>query len=156
RYSNYTLISGDGQYRADPGEGFLMATNHSNRFSHSNESSMHLELEVCDPLVVGFLEPFEGPARTAKALEALRVGAGVLQMGSPTMDLQMVKDEFGDLHVELKNSLANYFKDEHGILPRSLDGYFGENGTVTRAFLDPNNKKGVLAMIEERVTELTE
>jgi len=134
-----------------------MGTNHSNRFSSPSENgSMHLELEVCDPAVVGFLEQFEGPARSAKALEALRFGVGVLQTSSPTMDLQMVKDEFGDLHVELKNSLANYFKDEHGILPRSLNGYFGENGTVTRALLDPNNKKGVLAMIEERVTKLTE
>jgi hypothetical protein len=133
-----------------------MATNHSNRFSSlpSENGTMHLELEVCDPTVLGLLEPLEGPARTAKALEALRVGAGVLQMASPTMDLQMVKDEFGNFQKELDNSFAGYFKEKDGILARSLNGYFGQDGSVRRAFLDPNNKQSVLAVFENLLTKM--
>src|SRR5262245_22701542 len=154
-----------------------------------------LTLEVRDPRVVDFLTPFEGPERIQKALEALRFGVIALQMASPTLDTQLVKDEFGEvenrlkdqcaeLQKELGETLAQYFKEEDGVVHKSLNGLFGKHGSVPRILqayfdpqegrvmrlienqigpssqfgkaLDPNNKKGLIATIEDRVTRLVE
>jgi hypothetical protein len=163
-----------------------MSTNVANRLAalSSENGSMHLDLEVYDPVVVGFLSPFEGPARTAKALEALRVGAGVLQIASPMLDTQIVKDQFGEMQKEFGEALARYFAEKDGIVPKSLCDAFGDKGALSQFFLryfdpetgrlvrlmdgqvgpssrfaklfDPKSKDGVIATIEDKVKQLVE
>ena len=163
-----------------------MSANVANRLVvlSSANGSMHLDLEVCDPVVVGFLSPYEGPARTTKALEALRVGAGVLQMASPMLDKQIVKDQFAEMQEDFGQALARYFAEKDGIVPKSLNDAFGDKGALSQFFLryfdpetgrlvrlmdgqvgpssrfaklfDPKNKDGVIATIEDKVKHLVE
>jgi len=145
---------------------------------------MALALEVREPLLVAYFEPFEEPERSAKALEALRVGVIALQTACPTLDTQIVKDQFAEMQQEFGEALARCFAEKDGLLPKSLNDTFGEKGTLSQFFLryfdpesgrlvrlmdgqigssskfgklfDPRNKDGVIAVIEEKVKHLVE
>src|SRR5262249_23792342 len=156
---------------------------------------IHLNLEVRDPIVVESLKPHEGVERIHKALAALRVGATVIQMSNPALDAQLVKDEFGEMENRLKEhckemgdelteTLARYFKEGDGEVPKSLNGLFGDGGAVARIvsrYFDPkegrlagafdevigqpsnfrkahgpNTKKGILGIIEERISHVVQ
>jgi hypothetical protein len=158
--------------------------------ANENSDFLRLELDVRDPTVIKYLEPFDALPRQDKALEALRVGVIAIQSASPTLDTKVVEDKFrqvektiGDcitsFQTETTTKLEEYFKAGSGSVPRSLDGLFGEKGTITQLFkqyfgadegkvlrllqdqvgptsqfsksLDPNNKQGVISRIEEVV-----
>lgn len=84
----------------------------------------------------------------------------------------------------IKEDLKKYFESNDGVVPRSIDDIFGDSGTLSRTFqtffdpedgrlgrlmqshvgpestfgktLDPQNKHGVIAVLEARVQELVE
>jgi hypothetical protein len=149
-----------------------------------NGSVIILSLEIREPLLVAYFEPFEEPERSAKALESLKVGVIALQTACPTLDTQIVKDQFAEIQSDFEQTLGQYFKAKDGVVPKSLDEFFGKNGQVTQFFqscfdpeggrlvrlmagqigpgsnfgrmLDPKNKDGVLALIEQKVNKLVE
>jgi hypothetical protein len=77
-------------------------------------SVISLNLQIREPLLIAYLEPFEEPERSAKALEALKVGVIALQTACPTLDTQIVKDQFAEMQNDLGEVLALYFS-ENGI-----------------------------------------
>ena len=147
-------------------------------------SLIPLTLEVCEPLLVAYFEPYEEPERSAKALEALKVGVIALQTACPTLDTQIVKDQFTEMQQDFGEALARCFAEKDGLLPKSLNDAFGDKGALSQFFLryfdpetgrfvrlmdgqigpsskfgklfDPRNKDGVIAMIEEKVKGLVE
>src|SRR5207253_8667964 len=122
--------------------------------------------------------------RLAKALEALKVGVIAIQTASPTLDTQIVKDQFAEMQEDFGGALARYFAEKDGIVPKSLNDAFGDKGALSQFFLryfdpeagrfvrlmdgqigpsskfgklfDPRNKDGVIAVIEEKVNHLVE
>lgn len=156
-------------------------------------SPIRLDLEIDDPVVVPYLAQFESEERSAKALEAMKVGVIAIQSASPTLDTRIVEKKFSeveaglkghiqDFQTELSENLERYFKDQDGIIPKSLDGLFGDDGKLTQSFhayfeprtgkvarlideqigpssefgraLDPKNKDGIISLIEKKVEEL--
>jgi hypothetical protein len=158
--------------------------------------SLQLMLIVKDPNTVTYLSGFDAlETRAEKALEALKVGVIAIQSASPTLDTRVVQAKFSELEGKMreyvsefqtgvKDELTRYFKDKDGVVPRSIDGALGENGSLLRTFqtyfdphdgrvcrlmqaqvgpesvfgraLDPRNKEGILASIEARVQSLVE
>ena len=59
-----------------------------NRDDATKADLLTLHLEVRDPEVIKYLLTFDESERVAKANEALRVGAFVIQSASPTLDLR--------------------------------------------------------------------
>jgi hypothetical protein len=147
-------------------------------------SVISLNLEVREPLLVAYFEPFEEPERSAKALEALKVGVIALQTACPTLDTQIVKDQFAEMQQDFGEAFARYFAEKDGIVPKSLNDAFGDKGALSQVFqryfdpkegrfvrlmdgqigpssgfakqFDPDNKKGVIATIEDKVNHLVE
>lgn len=159
-------------------------------------SSLELRLVINDRNALSYLAQFDDEdVQCDKALEALKVGVIAIQSASPTLDTQVVqakfaevesrlKDQMGDFQKRVTEDLRRYFAENDGILPRSIDGAFGERGAVTRTLqaffdptegklcrlmqtqigpqsvfgkaIDPQNKQGVIALIEARVQELVE
>jgi hypothetical protein len=147
-------------------------------------SVVTLNLEVREPLVVAYFEPWAEPERSAKAIEALKVGVIALQTACPTLDTQIVKDQFAEMQEELGQALARYFADKDGVVPKSLNEAFGDKGALPQFFqryfdpetgklvrlidsqvgpssrfgrlFDVKNKDGVIAVIEEKVKHLVE
>lgn len=145
---------------------------------------IHLSFEIREPLLVAYFERFAEPERSAKALEAIKVGVIALQTAGPTRDTQLVKDEFAAMQQDFGEALARYLGDKDGILPKSLKETFGENGSLPQFFqryfdpetgrlvhlmngqigpssrfsrlFDPNNKDSVIATIEAKVKQLVE
>jgi hypothetical protein len=155
-----------------------------------------LNLVISDRNVLAYLAQFEDEeVQSEKALEALKVGVIAIQSASPTLDTQVVqakfaevesrmKEQMGDFQKRVTDDLVRYFAEEDGVVPRSIDGVFGEKGAVTRTLqtffdptegklsrlmqaqvgpqssfgkaLDPQNKQGVISLIETRVQELVE
>jgi len=153
-----------------------------------------LVLHVTDPNVLRFLSEFDDDdARNERALEALKVGVIAIMSASPTLDTEVVEAKFADIEdrlmeqvtrfeTEVCENLEQYFKEKDGIVPRSLDGFLGEGGIMSRSIksyfdptegqvcrlmqtqigptstfgkaLDPANKDGILSRIECRVQEL--
>ncbi|MEW4453064.1 hypothetical protein AB1L30_10340 [Bremerella sp. JC817] len=84
----------------------------------------------------------------------------------------------------IKDDFKKYFEGDDGVVPRSIEDIFGDSGSLTRTFqaffdpeegrlgrlmqchvgpestfgksLDPQNKQGVIAVLEARVQELVE
>jgi hypothetical protein len=174
-----------------------MQTAIANNVRKSNVvSSLDLNLAVSDRNVLAYLVQFEDEeVQCEKALEALKVGVIAIQSASPTLDTQVVQSKFAEVESRLKEQmgdfqqkvtadLVRYFAENDGVVPRSIDGVFGEKGSVTRTLqtffdptegkltrlmqaqigpqssfgkvLDPQNKQGVIALIEARVQELVE
>jgi hypothetical protein len=159
-------------------------------------TGLDLTLVVTDHTVVSYLAQFDDEeTQCAKALEALKVGVIAIQSASPTLDTQVVQSKFAELDTRMREQLADfqrkvkedmgrYFEERSGVVPRSIDGVFGDHGSLSRTFqtffdpnegrlcrliqtqigpqstfgkaLDPHNKQGVLALIEARVQELVE
>jgi hypothetical protein len=143
-----------------------------------------LSLEVREPLLVAYFGPFAEPERSAKALEALKVGVIAMQTACPTLDSQVVKDQFAEMQEDFGQVLARYFADKDGIVPKSLQDAFGDKGVLPQFFqryfdpetgrlvrlidgqvgpssrfarlFDPKNKDGVIATIEDKVKQLVE
>ncbi|MBL8821332.1 MAG: hypothetical protein JNJ77_02005 [Planctomycetia bacterium] len=95
-----------------------------------------------------------------------------------------MKEQMGEFQKKVSDDLVRYFAENDGVVPRSIDVVFGDKGAITRTFqtyfdptegklsrlmqaqigpqstfgkaLDPQNKSGVIAMIETRVQELVE
>jgi hypothetical protein len=171
----------------------------ANALSHHRTdavSSLDLSLVINDHNVLTYLAQFQDEdVRCEKALEALKVGVIAIQSASPTLDTQVVQVKFAEVEGRMreqlrefqgkvKDDLCRYFAEQDGVVPRSIDGTFGENGTMTRTFqsffhptegklcnlmqshigphskfgkaLDPQNKEGIVALIEARVHELVE
>jgi len=167
--------------------------------SHANNvpvSSLDLSLVIIDRNVLTYLAQFpDEEIQCEKALEALKVGVIAIQSASPTLDTQVVQSKFSEVESRLRgqlgefqkkvtDDLCRYFAEQDGVVPRSIDGIFGENGALTRTFhnffdptegklcrlmqshigpqsnfgkaLDPDNKQGVVALIEAHVQELVE
>jgi hypothetical protein len=149
-----------------------------------NCAVISLSLEVREPLLVAYFDPFVEPERSAKALEALKVGVIALQTACPTLDSQIVKDQFVEMQEDFGQALARYFAEKDGIVPKSLNDAFGDKGVVPQFFqryfdpkegrfvrlmdaqigpssefgqlFNPRNKAGVIATIEEKVKQLVE
>lgn len=174
-----------------------MQTAIANNVHKSNVvSNMDLNLVVSDRNVLAYLAQFEDEdIQCEKALEALKVGVIAIQSASPTLDTQVVQSKFAEVESRMKeqmgefqkkvaDDLVRYFAENDGVVPRSIDGVFGDKGAVTRTLqtffdpnegklsrlmqaqigpqssfgkaLDPQNKQGVIALIETRVQELVE
>jgi hypothetical protein len=167
--------------------------------SHMNDvaaSGLDLTLTITDRNVLAYLAHFDDEeTQCEKALEAMKVGVIAIQSASPTLDTQVVQAKFSEIESRMREQLAEfkekveeelcrYFEDQQGVVPRSIDGVFGDKGALTRTFqnffdptdgklsrlmqgqigpqsnfgkaLDPQNKQGVVALIEARVHELVE
>jgi hypothetical protein len=94
------------------------------------------------------------------------------------------REQAAEFHNRIEADLARYFSTQNGVVPKSLDEFLGERGMVNRFLqtffdpatgklskllqeqigphstfgrsLDPQNKTGVLSLIETRVQELVE
>ena len=157
-------------------------------------SNLDLTLVITDQNVLSYLSQFEDEEKKIeKAIEALKVGVVAIQSASPTLDTTVVQTQFAEMEMRMqgsigefqqnvKDDLKKYFEDNDGIVPRSIDGIFGDQGSLSRTFqsffdpqsgrlsslmqshvgpdstfgksLDPENKQGVIALIEARVQEL--
>jgi hypothetical protein len=145
---------------------------------------IQLTLELREPILVAYFEPFEDPERSAKALEALKVGVIALQTACPTLDSQIVKDQFAEMQEDFGQTLSRYFAEKDGIVPKSLNDALGDKGLLPQFFqryfdpetgrlvrlmdgqvgpssrfgklFDPQNKDGVIATIEDKVKHLVE
>lgn len=113
---------------------------------------LELTLPINGPIVSGYLSQFEHADWAPKATAALKVGVIAIQSASPTLDMRVVQEKFGEVETrfkdfvgefqeELTGHLGHYFKDKDGQLPRSLD---------------PKNKDGVIMLIEAKMQELLE
>jgi hypothetical protein len=168
----------------------------ASRLNTAALSSIDLTLVVTDPNVLGYLAKFrDEELQCEKALEALNVGVIAILSASPTLDTQVVqvkfsevegrmREQLGEFQKKVTDDLCRYFAAQDGVVPRSIDGIFGEKGVLTRTFqnffdptegklcrlmqthigpqsnfgkaLDPQNKQGIIALIEARVQELVE
>lgn len=159
-------------------------------------SSLDLQLVVTDRNILTYLAQFEDDElQRERALEALKVGVIAIQSASPTLDTEVVQAKFAEVESRMMEQLSDfqtkvtgdlvlYFSERDGVVPRSIDGVFGDKGALARTFqsffdptdgrlsrliqaqvgpqsnfgkiLDPQNKQGVIALIETRVQELVE
>ena len=159
-------------------------------------SDLDLNLVITDRNILSYLAQFDDEdTRSEKAVEALKVGVIAIQSASPTLDTTVVQSHFGDLESQMRDSLTTfqrdvkgdltrYFADGEGIVPKSIENFFGETGKLAGTFqrffdpedgrlsqlirsqigpdssfgksLDPENKQGVIAVLEARVQELVE
>lgn len=159
-------------------------------------SSLDLNLIVSDRNVVAYLSQFpDEETQTEKAIEALKVGVIAIQSASPTLDTTVVQSQFTEMETRMRKSVSDfqrsvkkdlqkYFEDNEGVVPRSIEGVFGQEGSMTRTFdkffdpndgrlsrlmqvhigpessfgktVDPQNKQGIITLIEARVRELVE
>ena len=161
----------------------------------SADAPLQLTLPITDPIVYGYITQFPNDQRVEKAAEALKVGVIAIKSASPTLDMRVVHDKFaevesrfkdfvGEFQEEMTAHLGHYFKDKDGQLPRSLDGFLGQEGHLARIIrawfdpadgklgrlmeaqvgpnslfarsLDPKNKDGVIMLIEARMQKLLE
>lgn len=167
-----------------------------NLLNHAPLSSLDLSLVITDRNTLAYLVQFaDEPTQCEKALEALKVGVIAIQSASPTLDTQVVQAKFSEVEGRMREQMAEfqrkltddlrlYFKEHDGVIPRSIDGIFGDTGALTRTFssyfdpaegklcrlmkahigpesgfgkaLDPQNKQGIFALIEARVLEIVE
>ena len=124
------------------------------------EEVLHLELDVTDLTVVGYLVRFDPAERNAKALEALKVGVIAIQSASPSLDTRIVEEKFQKIEVSIGESLKTfrveleaYFKVDSGTVPRKIDSLFGKDGEVTRLlnqYFGPDNGR-VRQVIERQI-----
>lgn len=97
---------------------------------------------------------------------------------------QKLQGQLGEFQRQIQEALKNYFCEQNGSVPRRFSEFFGDDGKMTRTLkeffdpeggrlallmqrqigpesifsksLDPNNKQGILAMIEQKVQQLVE
>jgi len=127
--------------------------------SHTNNaavSSLDLALVITEPNVLTYLAQFPSEElQCEKALEALKVVVIAILSASPTLDTQVVQLKFSEVEGRMReqltefqkkvtDDLCRYFADQDGVVPRSIDGVFGERGALTRTFhgyFDPTEGK---------------
>jgi hypothetical protein len=159
-------------------------------------SSLDLSLVIADQNIIAYLVQFEDEQTQAdKALEALKVGVIAIQSASPTLDTRVVQTKFAEVEGRIREQmtefqrkvaedLCRYFEEHDGVVPRSIDGIFGDAGSLARTFqsffdptegrlcrlmqaqigpesifgkaIDPQNKQGIIALVEARIQELVE
>ncbi|HET6881174.1 MAG TPA: hypothetical protein VFI31_13520 [Pirellulales bacterium] len=161
----------------------------------NNAAPLELTLPINDPIVYGYISQFEQSDWVAKATDALKVGVIAIQSASPTLDMRVVHEKFaevetrfkdfvGDFQQEMAEQFTLYFKDKDGHVPRSLDGFLGQDGRLPQLIrswfdpadgklgklmeaqvgpsskfarsLDPKNKDGVIMLIEASMQKLLE
>jgi len=159
-----------------------------NESVNENDQSLELLLRITEQTVLKYLYSFDELIREEKALEALRVGVIAIQSASPSLDTKVVDEKFNEVKStidgfltnfqgDLKTKLEDYFKSGSGTVPRSLDIFFGDNGTLSSMLnkyfnsdggklqqliqdqigpsstfvksLDPSNKESYLSKLEE-------
>jgi hypothetical protein len=158
--------------------------------------NLEINLIIADRNVIAYLAQFgDEETQCEKAIEALKVGVIAIQSASPTLDTQVVQAKFAEVERRVQEQLTEftgnvaenlrrYFAEQEGVVPRSIDGIFGDSGSLARTFknffdpadgrlsnliqaqigpqssfgkaLDPQNKQGVLALIEARVHDQVE
>jgi len=152
--------------------------------NRNGASVVQLNLELHDPALIGYFEPFAEPERSARATDALKMGVIALQTVCPMLDTQIVKDQFGEMQQEFAEILDRFFAGKDGVVPKSLGEAFGEKGALSQFFhryfdpetgrfvklmdgqigpssrfsklFDPRNKDSVFAIIESKVQQLVE
>lgn len=151
---------------------------------------LELRIKISEPTVLKYFYSFNESVRHEKALEAIRVGVIAIQSASPSLDTKIVEEKFMQVQqtinnyltgfqTDLKVNMEEYFKMGSGAVPRSLEAFFGNAGTlsqmmnqyfntdggklqrliqdhvgVTSPFaksLDPTNKESVLSKLENLV-----
>ena len=112
----------------------------ASRATTNGVTPMQLSLHISDPVVLGYLSPFEENLRPDKAVEALKVSVIAIQSASPSLDTRVVQKEFGD-----------FVKEMNGI----LESQIGPTSTFGKV-VNPDNKKGLIALIENTVRILLE
>jgi hypothetical protein len=95
---------------------------------------MDLALRIVDPVVLGYLQRFEGDDRIEKAQEALKMGVIALQQASPTLDTEVVREKFAAFEKELGEQFSLFLGERDGVLPRSLEKFFGDHGVIASLF----------------------
>ena len=155
-------------------------------------SEIELILTITDQVIFKHLNSFPENIRNAKALEALKIGVIAIQSASPFLDTKIVDEKFREVQnsinenittfkSDLKEKLEEFFKNDSGLLHRSLENFFGNNGEITQMMnsyfksdngtlhnlinnqvgpqsnfaksLDPNNKESVISRIETSVKD---
>jgi hypothetical protein len=110
--------------------------------NRNGASVVQLALELHDPALIAYFEPFVEPERSARATDALKIGVIALQTVCPMLDTQIVKDQFGEMQQEFAEILARFFAGKDGVVPKSLSEAFGEKGALSQFFhryFDPEN-----------------
>lgn len=103
-------------------------------------------LQLCDADLVRFVTETDEDERASLLERALRVGLIALRNAGVSVNVDYVEKEFARLvrRVEevheraataMETSLRETFADEEGRLPRTLDRFLGDRGTL-RAFVD--------------------
>jgi hypothetical protein len=160
-----------------------------------SKATLCLELIIRDSVVTGYLEGFEDLQRQEKALEAPKVGVIAIQSASSTLDTRVVEERFSDIEKKITGYITNFrleleakldenFRFKSGAVPRSLDKFLGDDGTLRKLFdqyfsqeggkvaqllndqvgpssqfyksLDPDSKESVISHIEEIVRKQLE
>ena len=62
--------------------------------SSDPSQSVAITLEVTDPIILDYLDRFEGDERSQRALDALRVGVVAIQSAAPALDARIVEEKF--------------------------------------------------------------
>ena len=159
-------------------------------------SDLDLNLVITDRNVLAYLAQFsDEEVQVAKVNEALKVGVIAIQSASPTLDTTVVQSQFGQLDRQMREALGCfqrevqqnmtlYFEKGNGVVPKSIDEIFGQEGSLFSTFnrffdpgegrlsqlmqsqigpesqfaktLDPANKHGVISILEARIQELVE
>src|SRR5262249_49576888 len=100
-----------------------------NETPRNGQAPIRLDLKVRDPTVIDYLARFKEEDRPERALDALKVGAIALRWASPALDAEEVA--------------------------RQVERQIGPGSDLAKA-LDPSNKNGVVARIEDRVQGVVE
>jgi hypothetical protein len=164
--------------------------------AQQTRGTMNVTLEIADLNVISYLSAFDDEVvRCERANEALKVGVIAIRSASPVLDTSIVQAKFTDLEGRMKDfldefmtavrdDLAGYFKEQDGVVPRSINGFFGEDGRLGRTFqtyfdpsagrlttlmqqqigptsifgraIDPKNKDGILTQIERCIETLVQ
>jgi hypothetical protein len=145
---------------------------------------IQLNLELREPLLVDYFEPFPEPERSIRAQEALKMGVIALRAACLTLETEIVKNQFAEMQRDFGAALDHFFGDKRGVVPKSFNDAFGEKGALSQFFLryfdpetgrlvrlldgqvgpssrfaslfDPKNKDSVFALIEDIVKNLIE
>jgi hypothetical protein len=79
----------------------------SSRTNNVAISSLDLTLVITDPNVLGYLAAFDDEEKQCvKALEALKVGVIAIRSASPTLDTQVVREQFSELEGKMREHLT--------------------------------------------------
>lgn len=121
------------------------------------------QLEVADPALAAFLADTPEAERAPLAERALRIGLLAVCNANATVNVDVVRAEFGRLVAELaqtqsqaaqtlEQTLRTHFADGEGRLPRQLEAYLGDSGKLNRLvaeLFDENRRESALGRLRE-------